>query len=298
MDLATARNIEAPNKTAVANDPSQTRVAIGKLLVEAGCIRREDLERIDTVRREKCIRFGEAAVLMGLAKEEDVLRALSRQFAFDWVSPSETKLSKELCVLFDPFGREAEALRTIRGQLLLRWFDSGQKQLAICSPHRQSGCSHVAANLAVLFAQLGGRTLLIDANFRQPRLDELFSLAPRGGLADVLAGRAKVDVFQRVSQVANLWVVPAGPIPPNPQELLARQLFYKVLQYYQRHFDLILIDTPAYDMGADLELVASRVGGALVVARNNHTKLKVVRNLQADLMRSGVTLCGGVLNEY
>ncbi|MBB5019582.1 chain length determinant protein tyrosine kinase EpsG [Chitinivorax tropicus] len=297
MDLATARNIEIPKKT-VSAEPRPPRVAIGKLLVEAGCIRKEDVERIDSVRREKCIRFGEAAVLMGLAKEEDVLRALSRQFAFDWVSPTESRLSKELSVLFDPFCREAEALRTIRGQLLLRWFDSGRKQLAVCSPHRRSGCSHVSANLAVLFAQLGMRTLLIDANFRQPRLDELFALAHRSGLADVLAGRAKVDVFQRVSQVANLWVVPAGPIPPNPQELLARQLFFKVLQYYQRHFDIILIDTPSYDMGADLELVASRVGGALVVARNSHTKLKVVKSLQSDLVRSGVTLCGGVLNEY
>lgn len=285
-------------EAAVGDDSPLGKIAIGKLLMEAGRIRREDVEKIKTLQAEKGLRFGEAAISLGVCNEDDILRALSRQFSFDWVAPTETKLARELSVVFDPFGREAEALRTVRGQLLLRWFDQGNRTLSVIGVHKNSGVSHVCANLAILFAQLGVKTLLIDANLRNPRQEAMFAVKSHSGLSDILIGRANVDAAVKVGQIANLWVLPAGPIPPNPQELLARPSFYNLLQSYQHQFDIILIDTPAFDIGADAEIIASRARGALVVARKDLAQASVARQLREDLAGSGVTLCGAVLNDY
>lgn len=293
-------NIRASHlfEAAVEEQAPSGKIAIGKLLYEAGRLKREDVEKIKKLQAEKGLRFGEAAITLGICSEDDILRALSRQFSFDWVAPTETKLAGELSVVFDPFGRQAEALRTVRGQLLLRWFDQGNRTLSVIGVHEGAGVSHTAANLAVLFAQLGMRTLLIDANLRNPRQEALFAVKAHAGLSDILVGRASPDVVIKINQIANLWVLPAGPIPPNPQELLARPSFYNLLQSYQSQFDVVLIDTPAFDIGADAEIIASRARGALVIARKDNTKAKVARQLQQDLAGSGVTLCGAVLNEY
>ena len=277
---------------------SINKIAIGKLLIESGRLKREDVEKIKKLQMEKGLRFGEAAITLGLCNEDDILRALSRQFSFDWIAPTETKLASELCAVFDPFGREAEALRTIRGQLLLRWFDQGNRTLAITGVHQRSGVSHVCANLAVMFAQLGLKTLLIDANLRNPRQEGIFAVRPHGGLSDMLIGRVGMDAITRVPQIANLSLLTAGAIPPNPQELLARPSFYQLLQKAQDDFEIVLLDTPAYDVGADLEIIASRARGALVVARKDITKASIARQLQEVLQGSGVTLCGAVFNEF
>lgn len=277
---------------------SINKIAIGKLLLESGRLKREDIEKIKRLQTERGLRFGEAAISLGLCNEDDILRALSRQFAFDWIAPTETKLAKELSAVFDPFGREAEALRTIRGQLLLRWFDQGNRTLAITGVHQGSGVSHVSANLAVMFAQLGLKTLLIDANLRNPRQEALFALNPHGGLSDALIGRVGLDAILRVPQIANLSVLTAGAIPPNPQELLARPSFYQLLQTVQNDYEIVLIDAPAYDVGADVEIIASRARGSVVVARKDVTRASTARQLQDVLVGSGVTLCGAVFNEY
>lgn len=285
-------------EAAVEDQLPSGKIAIGKLLYEAGRLKREDVERIKKLQSDKGLRFGEAAITLGICSEDDILRALSRQFSFDWIAPTETKLASELSVVFDPFGREAEALRTVRGQLLLRWFDQGNRTLSILGLHSGAGVSHVSANLAVLFAQLGMRTLLIDANLRNPRQESLFAVKAHTGLSDILVGRGSTDSVVKINQIANLWLLTAGPIPPNPQELLARPSFYNLLQSFQQQFDVVLIDTPGFDIGADAEVIASRARGALVVARKDIARARVARQLQQDLAGSGVTLCGAVLNKY
>ena len=140
------------------------KIAIGKVAVRNRPHQARRRRAREKLQAEKGLRFGEAAISLGVCSEDDILRALSRQFAFDWIAPTETKLASELSVVFDPFGREAEALRTVRGQLLLRWFDQGNRTLSIIGLHSGAGVSHVTANLAVLFAQLGMRA----ADRRQP----------------------------------------------------------------------------------------------------------------------------------
>lgn len=281
------------------NDAMQTngKIAIGRLLLEAGRLTREDIEKIKRMQTEKGLRFGEAAITLGLCNEDDILRALSRQFSFDWIAPTETKLSSELSVVFDPFGRQSEALRSIRGQLLLRWFDQGNQTLAIGGVNRGSGVSHIAANLAVLFAQLSLKTLLIDGNLRAPRQEAIFAVRPYAGLSDILAGRGGLDAIASVPQISNLSLLTSGPIPPNPQELLSRPSFFRLLQDCSAHYDVVLVDTPAYEVGADLEIIATRCRGALTIASKHRAKVSMARQLQEVLAGSGVALCGAVLNE-
>jgi protein-tyrosine kinase len=271
---------------------SINKIAIGKLLIESGRLKREDVEKIKKLQMEKGLRFGEAAITLGLCNEDDILRALSRQFSFDWIAPTETKLASELCAVFDPFGREAEALRTIRGQLLLRWFDQGNRTLAITGVHQRSGVSHVCANLAVMFAQLGLKTLLIDANLRNPRQEGIFAVRPHGGLSDMLIGRVGMDAITRVPQIANLSLLTAGAIPPNPQELLARPSFYQLLQKAQDEFEIVLLDTPAYDVGADLESSPAAPVAHWWWPAKDMAKASVARQLQQDFASSGVSVCG------
>ncbi len=114
----------------------------------------------------------------------------------------------------------------------------------------------------------------------------------------MLIGRVGMDAITRVPQIANLSLLTAGAIPPNPQELLARPSFYQLLQKAQDDFEIVLLDTPAYDVGADLEIIASRARGALVVARKDMAKASVARQLQQDFASSGVSVCGAVLNEF
>ena len=122
-----------------------------------------------------------------------------------------------------------EHLRSLRTQLSLRWFENQQAALAIVSPGSGEGRSWIAANLAVLFAQTGKRTLLIDADLRRPRQHALFGIPERNGLSSILAGRAGLDGLTEIPGVPDLTVLPAGVVPPNPQELLARPLFQRLI---------------------------------------------------------------------
>src|SRR5574340_357997 len=142
---------------------------IGKLLQEAGKLKPQDMERVLKLQQEQNLRFGEAAQKLGLVTEADIRQALSQQFEYPYFPAAEASLNSELTAATAPYSKEAEALRSVRSELLLRWFNEGHKTLAIGSSRADEGASYLAANLAVLFAQMGRKVLLIDANMRQPR---------------------------------------------------------------------------------------------------------------------------------
>jgi hypothetical protein len=153
---------------------------------------------------------------------EGAARALARPHAA--APPLSAAEGSELVVACDPFHACAEELRALRTQLVIRWDNAGVKarRLAIVSPGAQEGRSYLAANLAVAFAQLGQRTLLVDADLRAPRQHALFGLDAASGLAALLAGRAGREVLRALPDFGPLSVLPAGAPPPNPQELLSR----------------------------------------------------------------------------
>src|SRR5258708_24807858 len=130
--------------------------------------------------------------------------------------------------------------------MILRWFSSAtRKVIAVTSPERGEGRSWIAANLATMFAQLGERTLLIDADMRQPRQHRLFNIDNSVGLSALLTGRAGREIARRIHPQLRLFVLPAGILPPNPQELLARPVFDVILDHFPAQFRLVILATPA-----------------------------------------------------
>lgn len=273
--------------------------SIGAILIDTGRLSPENSERILRLQKEKNLRFGDAAIQLGLLTEDDIRYALSSQFDYPYLPAGDTSLSQELVAAYAPFSPIVEQLRALRSQLMLRWFDAEteRKALAIVSPDHGEGRSFIAANLAIVFSQLGERTLLVDADLRSPRQHVLFKLGNTPGLSGLLAGRANYDAVLRVPSLLGLSVLPAGAIPPNPQELLGRPAFIETLYALARDFDVIIIDTPAGRAFADAQTVAVRAGAALMVARKNQSSLTEATQLTRNLQQSGATLVGSVLND-
>lgn len=274
--------------------------SIGAILIDTGKLTLDNAEHILHFQKEHGLQFGDAAIRLGLLTKADVQLALARQYDYPYLLAGEGLVSEELVAAYAPFGPQVEALRALRSQLMLRWFtdEAERKTLAIASPGRSEGRSYLAANLAVVFSQLGEHTLLIDADLRNPRQHQLFGLENRSGLSSLLSNRGDADDVQRIPSFVDLSVLPAGPMPPNPQELLGRPAFAGLLDKYSREFDVVIIDTPAGRDYADIQTIAVRASGALLVARRHQTSLSALGTLHETLSQMGVQVVGSVLTEF
>jgi chain length determinant protein tyrosine kinase EpsG len=273
--------------------------SIGAILVDAGRLSLEKSEHILRLHRKGGKRFGDAAIELGLLTEDDIRFALANQFDYAFLPSSDKSLDAELVAAYAPFSQVVEQLRALRSQLMLRWVDGKARpsSLAVVSPGKAEGRSFLAANLAIVFSQLGARTLLIDADLRTPRQHVLFKLGNTSGLSELLAGRLSTDAIVRIPNLRGLSVLPAGAVPPNPQELLGRPAFVEVLRAFSSDFDVVIIDTPAATEYADAQTIAVRAGAALMVARKNKSSVQELSEFALSLRQAGTTLIGSVLNE-
>lgn len=276
-----------------------TAPSIGAILIDAGRLSAEGAEQILRLQKEQGKRFGDAAIELGLLTQDDIRYALSRQFDYPYLHAGDNSLSHELVAAYKPFSQTVEQLRALRSQLMLRWFDAAaeRKQLAILSPGTGEGRSFIAANLAVVFSQLGERTLLIDADLRNPRQHELFKVSGSIGLSGMLAGRNGVEAIVRIPSLVGLSVLPAGAVPPNPQELLGRPAFAEIRDSISHDFDVVIIDTPAATEYADAQTIAVRAGAAIMLARKNQSSIPAMAAITRNLQQAGATLVGSVLND-
>lgn len=275
----------------------ETSLPIGALLIDAGRITPEEAQRIHDYQNQVGLPFGEAGISMGLLTDEDVRHALAIQFGHAALSP-DAGLGKDLVAALDPDSPAVEHLRSLRSQLMLRWFeaDAAPPALAVVSAGPGEGRSYITANLAVLFAQLGRRTLVVDADLRRPRQHRIFGIPGRMGLSAILAGRAGPEVIIGIDKLPGLSVLPAGVLPPNPQELLARPHFQRLLAALQSTFEVILIDTPAAGAFADAATVAARAGAALMVTCRDRSSMPRVMKVAEELRQFNVNVVGAVLN--
>lgn len=277
---------------------AQNRRVIGQLLLQAGKLNDAGTERVLQLQQQENLRFGDAALKLGLISEVDLHHALAHQFDYAYLTPDDGHFSPDLVAAYHPFSLQVERLRALRGQLMLRWFSSGHKALTITGIHLGDGASYLAANLAVVFSQLGQRTLLIDADLRHPRQHVLFNLGHRSGLSDMLVGRAGLSAITRIPNLLNLSVLSAGTVPPNPAELLSRAETPIKLGDFAEHYDVILIDTSPAEAAADAIMVAARTQGTLMVLRQDRTQLAAAAAFKAHLNSAGASLVGSVLNQY
>jgi len=273
--------------------------AFGSILVEQGRLSPSDAEEIQHYATAHGMRFGDAALQLKLLTQEDIDLALAHQYNYPILQRGgENGVADDVVAGYNPQSEQVEPLRALRSQLSHRWFDdASRKVVAITSPERGEGRSWLAANLATLFAQIGERTLLIDADMRHPHQHELFNLSNAVGLSALLTGRAGKETALRIHPQLRLFVLPAGILPPNPQELLGRPVFDLVLERFNDQFDVILIDTPAATDTADAQIVARRAGAALMVARRNHTRNSRLTAAMRSFHQTGVNVIGTVMNE-
>lgn len=279
---------------------SRRERSIGAILVDAGRLSSEDAEHVLRHQTQSKLRFGDAAKELGFIDDADIRFAMARQFEYPFLMRGSSQVSVEVIAAYEPFTVKVEALRALRSQLMLRWLDEdARKTLAIVSSARGEGRSWLAANLAVVFSQLGQRTLLIDADLRHSRQHVLFDLENRLGVSEILSGRATLaEVTLRVPALLDLSVITAGATPPNPQEVLARSEFGQLLKLVRSQFDVIIVDTAAASESADGQIAATRAGSALVVARNNSSQAAPIRRNVAMLKDAGVQVIGSVLIEH
>jgi protein-tyrosine kinase len=291
---------ETRNVLTVAAKSPMTGSHIGALLIDTGKLIAEDAERIIRHAREHGLRFGDAAVQLGLLSRDEIDRVVARQFDYPYLVAGESAVGAEVVAAYKPFNPQVESLRGLRSQLLLRRLANGtnKNRLAIVSVDRGDGRSYLAANLAVVFSQLGEHTLLVDADLRNARQHEIFGLSNTAGLSTVLSARAGLEVIHKIPAFVALSVLTAGPLPPNPQELKNRADFTRFLDEVSEQYDIVLLDTPAALLGADANAIAARAGGALVVTRLNSTRIRKLKALAEDLAGSGATVVGSVVNEW
>jgi len=286
-----------PTQNAIPIDSAAPRrKPLGSYLRDVSDLGEEQIARIAAYQRERGLRFGEAAVALSLAGEQDVIDALSAQFGYP---AGSAEVDAELVVAADAFGEQAELFRELRSRLLLEVLpETAPFALAVLSPDRADGKTYLAANLATAFAQLGSRTLLIDADLRAPRLDKLLRVQRRAGLSEVLAGFAPAEeALHRAPNLGNLWLMPAGALPPNPLELLQRPAFEALLAAMKEKFDRIVVDTAAASFGADCRAVAARCTASVVLARKDETRMASLEKLVTALERSDGVIAGMVMNE-
>lgn len=282
------------------NTPPDRGRAIGTILVEQGRLNSNDVEEIQRFANSHGVRFGEAAVQLKRITERDIESAIAQQYNYPVLARGgEGGVADDVIAAYMPQSDAVEPLRALRSQIILRWFNNASRRvLAVTSAERGDGRSWLAANLATMFAQLGERTLLIDADLRHPRQHRIFNIDNSVGLSALLTGRAGREIARRIHPQLRLFVLPAGIIPPNPQELLARPVFDVILDHFAAQFSLVILDTPAACETADAQILAANAGNAVMIARRNftpQTKLVAAMEMFTD---TGVNVIGSVINEH
>lgn len=280
---------------------STARPRLGEILVDMDSMLPEDIERVLTMQSAggKRLCFGEAAVVLGVASQHDVQQALLRQFGGAEHLPARISYPSELIAAQEPMQEQLGVLQSVRSQLASLWFARGHKALGVASLHSGDGASFLAANLALLFAQLGESTLLVDANLHRPRQHEIFCMERGPGLSDVLAQRAGLEIIEQAHGYSELWLMQAGTVPPNPHQLLGGRGFAALLDALCARYDVVLLDVPSMDLGIDgLNACANAKAGMLLCTRRADLRVADVKAVNECVERAGVQMVAAVMTDF
>jgi non-specific protein-tyrosine kinase len=200
----------------------------------------------------------------------------------------------DLITLTDTQSPKAEAYRSLRTNLDFYSLENPLHTLLIASAEPDDEKTTVLANLGVISAQAGKKVILVDADLRRPMLHHLFGMNNDQGLATALISeKANLPVFP--TEIANLSIVPAGPTPTNPADLLASARMDSVIAQLKEQADVVLFDAAPLIAVTDGALLATKVDGVLLVARAGHTKREFVERAKDVLAKVNANLVGAVL---
>ena len=243
------------------------------------------------------------AVLIGLLRElldtrvrgqEDVARVTDA--ALLGTTARSARVRERPLILRDAAtSLQAEEYRTIRTNLRFVQLDDERRSVVVTSSKEREGKSTAAANLALAVAGLGERVLLMDADLRRPTLATLFGVDGAIGLSDVVIGDVSLDDAIQPLAAGNIDLLPAGTIPPNPNELLQSRSMDQLLDRLHARYDLIVIDTPPVLAVSDAAVLSTRAGGALVIAAAGRARRGQLTQAFDALDRAGVHILGVIL---
>lgn len=205
---------------------------------------------------------------------------------------NETILITEI----NPMSTVSEAYRVLRTNTHFAAVDKPAKILCVTSCQEGEGKTTTCANLAITYAQEGKRTLLIDADLRKSNLHQVFVITNRLGLTHYLVNKQSLVDVAIATHVDNLWLLPAGPIPPNPAELLSSKRMDVLLQEVVDQYDVIIIDTPPILVVTDAQIIAAKCEGVLLVIRSGKIKRSALIKAKAKLEHVKARIMGVVLN--
>ena len=171
-----------------------------------------------------------------------------------------------------------------------------ERRILVTSALPQEGKTTVSANAALVLAQSGSKVLLVDADLRRPGVDKIFGINSRGGLSTLISGVDKAqDVIVR-SEIPNLWILPAGPIPPQPAELLGSSVMREQVARWRNEFDHVVIDTPPCLSVTDAVVLSPDADRVILVARSGQTEKVALRRACELLLQVNAKVMGIVLN--
>ena len=212
-------------------------------------------------------------------------------------------IKKELVAHKDPKSPVSETFRTLRTNIQFMNTNKRLKTLLVTSTMPGEGKSWVASNLAVTFAQAGRRVILIDADMRKGRVYSIFGVTPRPGLSNYLSGigdsdeRADLGTYLRKTEIPNLYVMPAGNIPPNPSELLVTHQMRNLLEELKRECDIVIIDGTPSKLVTDAVILSRFTDSTIVVTAHNQTKKDDLAQVVKDIKNVGGHVAGVVYNK-
>jgi succinoglycan biosynthesis transport protein ExoP len=202
-----------------------------------------------------------------------------------------------LAALLYPRSAAAEAYRTIRTNIEFASVDAPTTTLLVTSAGPGEGKTVTAANLAVVFAQAGRRVLLVDADLRKPGVHTIFDLPNAHGLTTLLRGDdVSLDAVAHATEQANLQVLTAGPLPPDPAELLGSQRMREIVDRLKEQADLVIFDSSPVQAVADASVLSCFLGGTVLVVHAGHSRRGNVRKAREALATAGANVLGAVLN--
>src|SRR5918997_609543 len=210
-------------------------------------------------------------------------------------SASEEELTARLVTIQEPNGVGSEAYRTLRTNLLYALVDNPPKVVVLTSPGQGEGKSTTCINLAVVLAQAAQSTLVLDCDLRRPVVHKFFGLRNLHGITDVLVGERSLDEVWH-EPVEGLKVIPAGPIPPNPVEILGSQRFSEFLASVRERFDYVLIDASPIGPVSDPVVLATQGDGVLLILDAQHTRKGSLRQAMRSLEAVDANVLGTVMN--
>ena len=202
----------------------------------------------------------------------------------------------EMVTFHSPKSTASEAYRGIRTGILFSSAETEPRVILVSSAGPKEGKTITTVNLAITMAQSGNRVVLLDCDMRRPKIHKLFDLSRERGMSNILVGGCTINEAVAHSQIPNLDVIPSGPIPPNPSEMLGSNRMTDLLDKLKGHYKRIIIDSPPITAVTDAVVLAKLLDGVVLVIRVGETPREVIQNGLGQLQSVNANILGAVLN--